>query len=138
MKLTDDHGLEVLSRDECLQRLREHNVGRLAVVAAGRPEIFPVNYVLDGEAVVFRTDEGTKLTAAERSMVAFGIDEIDPATRSGWSVVVHGRAEEMSTFDGPVRERSLRELGVDPWAGGEKRHWVRIEPLSITGRRVAP
>lgn len=138
MKLTDEHGLEVLSREECLARLREHSVGRLAVVAGGRPEIFPVNYVLDGEAVVFRTDEGTKLAAADRALVAFEIDEIDVATRTGWSVVVHGRAEEMTTFDGPVRERSLRELGVDPWAGGEKRHWVRIEPLSITGRRVAP
>jgi hypothetical protein len=34
------------------------------VVVAGRPEIFPVNYVVDGDEVMFRTDAGTKLAGA--------------------------------------------------------------------------
>ena len=51
-------------------------------------------------------------------------------------MVVRGRAEEMTTFDGPARVRPLRDIGVDPWAGGDKRHWVAIHPFAITGRRL--
>lgn len=25
---------------------------------------------------------------------------------------------------------------VEPWSGGEKEHWIRLEPTSITGRRI--
>ncbi len=43
--------------------LRPGGLGRIAVAApSGPPEVMPVNYVLDGEAVVFRSDLGTKLT----------------------------------------------------------------------------
>jgi hypothetical protein len=27
-------------------------------------------------------------------------------------------------------------LHIEPWAPGEKSHWVRIVPASITGRRI--
>src|SRR5262249_15027106 len=54
--------LEVLDRDECLALLARESLGRLAVVSDdGRPYVFPVNFALDGAAVVFRTDHGTKL-----------------------------------------------------------------------------
>ena len=55
---------EPLDRVRCLQLLSEHNLGRLAVVISGQPLIFPVNYTLDGDAVVFRTDPGNKLRGA--------------------------------------------------------------------------
>ncbi|MGQ0432535.1 MAG: pyridoxamine 5'-phosphate oxidase family protein, partial [Microthrixaceae bacterium] len=60
MRMIDDRtGLEVLAQDECLRLLHKQGVGRVAVVAGGRPMIFPVNYVVDGRTIVFRTDEGT-------------------------------------------------------------------------------
>ena len=137
MRLTDNRtGLDVLPRDECLRLLAAEEVGRFVTIASGRVHIVPVNYVLDDETIVFRTDPGTKLNAAGRSTAAFEIDGFDRTTKTGWSVVVHGRAEEMSTFDGPARAKPLRDLGVDPWAGGEKRHWVGIHALTISGRRV--
>jgi nitroimidazol reductase NimA-like FMN-containing flavoprotein (pyridoxamine 5'-phosphate oxidase superfamily) len=129
-------GLEALPREDCLALLRAQEVGRFVCVAGGQPHIVPVNYVLDGETIVFRTDMGTKLREAERAAVAFEIDGLDRVARTGWSVVVHGRAEEITTFDGPVRLRSLRDLGVDPWAGGPKLHWIGIQPFTITGRRI--
>jgi nitroimidazol reductase NimA-like FMN-containing flavoprotein (pyridoxamine 5'-phosphate oxidase superfamily) len=128
-------GLEMLERKECLRLLAAHDVGRLAVVDAGRPVIFPVNYVLDGETVVFRTDSGTKLEASRRAPVAFEIDELDPDRHEGWSVVVLGYAEEISVFD-PPRVRRLQWLPLHPWAGGEKAHWVRIVPVTISGRQI--
>ena len=136
MREVDRWGAEVIYREECLRLLEEEQVGRVGVSDHGSPLVLPVNYVLDGDTVVFRTAPGTKLDAAMRSPVAFEVDEIDHTTRSGWSVVIRGVAEEVTSFSGPgVRER-LESLPLQPWAPGEKAHLVRITPRSITGRRV--
>jgi hypothetical protein len=96
--------------------------------------IFPVNYVFDQDLVVFRTDPGSKLdAAAEREAVAFEVDAIDEATRTGWSVVVRGSLAEITD---PADLARLRALPLYPWAPGEKTRYVRVRPLSITGRRI--
>jgi nitroimidazol reductase NimA-like FMN-containing flavoprotein (pyridoxamine 5'-phosphate oxidase superfamily) len=107
------------------------------VVIGGFPAIFPVNYVVDEDRVVFRTDAGTKLDAVARSAsVVFEVDHLDPATRSGWSVIVNGRADEITAFDSPeVRERASR-LALYPWSPDDKRHLVCISASSVSGRRV--
>lgn len=127
--------LEELSREECLELLASHEVGRLAVVVEGQPVIFPVNYALDGDIVVFRNDPGTKLTHARLDKVAFEIDDVDGATREGWSVVVTGTARELTDA---LDEVSVREqnLPLRPWATGDKAHWVRIIAGAISGRRL--
>jgi len=133
---TTRSGLEVLERAECLRLLTRHEVGRLAVLDGLRPLLFPVNYALVGEEIVFRTDAGTKLELASRAPVAFEVDELDGDRHIGWSVVVQGEAEEITDYDNRT-VRELRALPLFPWAGGEKAHWVRIRPTAITGRRVA-
>ena len=60
------------------------------------PLIFPVNYGIDRGVIVIRTDEGTKLAAADHANVTFEVDAIDSRTRSGWSVLVRGLAEEVT------------------------------------------
>lgn len=130
-------GIEWLDRAECLRLLAADEVGRLAVVSGGAPAIFPVNYRLDGEAIVFRTDPGTKLDDGPRAPACFEIDAFDRDHRSGWSVVVSGRLEEATRYTAATLDR-VRRLPVDPWAGGEKAHWVRLVPARITGRRVGP
>jgi hypothetical protein len=83
--------MEELDDTECRRLLAERHLGRLAIPDFGGPMIFPVNYVLDQDLVVFRTDPGSKLDAAtERESVAFVVDAVDEATRTGWSVVVRG------------------------------------------------
>lgn len=82
---------------------------------------------------MFRTDEGTKLGAAGlQGRVAFEIDGTDPATGTGWSVIVRGEAVEVTD---PVELARLRELPVNPWPPGAKSHYVRILPALLTGRR---
>lgn len=50
-------GLEVLDRHECFALLAASSLGRIAVVGdGGRPLIFPVNFALDDEAIVLRSD----------------------------------------------------------------------------------
>ena len=128
-------GLEELGRDECLELLARAPLGRLGVVVGGRPLVFPVNFTLDGTAVVLRTDEGTKLYAARNGPVAFECDGIDRMYHTGWSVVVLGDAEEVRD---PREVARLEGLPLGPWCPGPKPTWLRIRAKTITGRRIPP
>ena len=128
-------GIELIDRDECIALLAADEVGRLAVVDGARPVIFPVNYVLDGEDIVFRTAPGTKVEQGPRSPACFEIDSFDRAHQAGWSVVVTGRLEEVTQYNGSLFAHAS-ELPVHPWADGVKDHIMRLVPASITGRRI--
>lgn len=130
-------GIERIDRDTCLRLLADDVIGRLAVVDGLTPVIFPVNYLLDGDDIVFRTDPGTKLDAGPRSPACFEIDAFDRDDHTGWSVVVTGRLEEVTRYDSRTWER-VHGLAIEPWAGGDKEHWMRLVPTSIGGRRVGP
>lgn len=129
-------GMEWLDREECLRLLAGDEIGRLAVNVGHAPTILPVNYRMDGEAVVFRTDAGAKLEFGSRAPVCFEIDSFDRGARTGWSVVVSGRLEETTRYDADTYDR-VHALPVEPWAGGEKSHWVRLVPSRIAGRRIS-
>lgn len=134
-QLPVDHaGMSVLPYEECLHLLATTPIGRVAFAADGDIVVLPVNYALDGAMIVFRTDAGSKLTAAEQAKtVAFEVDSWDAATHDGWSVIINGKADEV--VDAPTIER-FEGLGLRPWAQADRRCWVRIRPDSITGRRV--
>ena len=128
-------GMEVIDEQECVQLLAAQSpaVGRLAVVIDGDPAIFPVNYGMIGDRVVFRSGEGTKLHAAlTTDRVAFEIDAAHEGGH-GWSVVVVGRCEAVGSDT-----QLLIVLGKhrEPFAAGDKLTWVMIEPEIITGRRL--
>jgi hypothetical protein len=65
--------------------------------------------------------------------VAFEIDELSPATREGWSILIQGAAHPV---DSEPERASVAESGVEAWAGGEKELFVRVIPTRITGRRI--
>src|SRR6476659_7249384 len=89
----DHAGLEILPYDECLRLLGTVPVGRISFLADGEIVVLPVNYIMDGQDPVFCTARGSKLSAAEgQDIVAFEADEYDATTKSGWSVLVNGRA----------------------------------------------
>jgi len=110
--------------------LTAHRIGRLAIVIGGEPDIFPVNYVVDGQSLVFRTAEGSKLLAASLGgRMAFQVDEW---THEGAvSVLAHGTPHVM---EGEERE-SATSLELDPWVPTHKEHWVRLEVDEVAGRR---
>lgn len=129
--------LTALTPQECRELLRHRplHVGRLAVTDVdGRPLVVPVNYRLDGDAVVVRTEAGSMLTAAalERP-VAFEVDDVDEAWQEGWSVLVQARAEEVTDPDELAR---LQRLPLRPWAPGERSVYLRIPLDMVTGRRI--
>ena len=127
-------GIEIIERRECLALLAADDFGRLGILEGGSPLILPVNYALDGEAIIFRTGEGSKLAAARRTAACFEIDGHDSARHEGWSVVARGRLEEVGRLEGPLLDR-LADL-AHPWAEGDRSHVVRMVIASVQGRRV--
>lgn len=121
-----------LSVAESWAMLRHAVVGRLALVVNERPEIFPVNHLVDRGTLVFRTAAGTKLSGALGCWVAFEADGYDLETASAWSVVVKGTAREVNRL---YEVLDAYELPLFPWHSSPKPHFIRIEADSITGRR---
>src|ERR671927_50235 len=99
--------VEILDRETCLRLLATQRIGRLAVEAepemgphvvpvnyAALRAVFPVNYALLGDEIVFLTGEGTKLrAAAAEAVVAFEVDDFDATRPYGWSVLAVGVAQ---------------------------------------------
>ena len=133
---TDAASVE-LTRADCLRLLASGSVGRVVFTERALPAAHPVNYLLDGDEVVFRTGDGGKLAAATlRKLVAFQVDDIDAQARTGWSVLGVGEAYEV------LDERRLATLSArmpTPWAesavGG---HVIAIPLGRLTGRRLGP
>ncbi|HXV94643.1 MAG TPA: pyridoxamine 5'-phosphate oxidase family protein [Pseudonocardia sp.] len=126
-------GATRLEANACWALLRAHEVGRLAVSVDGRPDIFPINYVVDHGTVVFRTAEGTKLSGAVAGdAVAFEVDGYEPATGEAWSVVVKGRAEAIAQVPELL---DAAGLPLFPWHAAPKQRFVRIVPDEVSGRR---
>ncbi|MFE8993029.1 helix-turn-helix domain-containing protein [Streptomyces collinus] len=123
-----------LTEAECRSLLSTHGVGRLAVPADAGPVVVPVNYSVVEGGIVFRTAPGTTPAQADGHQVAFEADRIDEAFSEGWSVLVRGPA---TTVTDPDDVALLEEQAYStPWAGGRRDLWLRIEPVSVTGRRI--
>jgi uncharacterized protein len=124
--------LEELDREECLRLLATRPTVWVAVSQPGwAPHVVPVNYVVPGDSIVFRTDEGMKLRLAVTEPVSFEVDFADAFHQTGWSVLVQGLAYQASEW-----EIEVENLHIDTFAPGEKRCWIRIVPHRITGRRI--
>jgi uncharacterized protein len=124
--------LEEIPEAECLEILGQHSLGRIAIVVDGQPQIFPVNYALNGRIIAFRTAAGSKLSFAPKSKVSFEIDKYDSGV--GWSVMVQGVAVDATEAFDDV-SWAARGAAPRPLAPGAKPHWVAIEASKITGRR---
>ena len=128
-----DAQLEVLSLEVCLELLRGHSVGRVAVMVNEFPIVLPVNYKLIEDSgpvwVVLRTRPGNVIDRASMP-VAFEIDAIDTSEHEGWSVLVRGTLQHVDADSGDLRER----FDPQPWLDDERDAWLIIEPFSITGR----
>ncbi|OBC00376.1 pyridoxamine 5'-phosphate oxidase [Mycobacterium sp. 852013-50091_SCH5140682] len=123
--------ISILSETECWDLLSGVALGRLVTSVDGEPEIFPVNFAVQRRTVLFRTAGGTKLvSAAINNHVLFEAD--DHVATDGWSVIVRGVAQTLRS-DEELEEAERAQLY--PWTATTKKHYVRIRPLRVTGRR---
>ena len=113
--------VELLDEAECLRLISAGGVGRIGYTGRFGPTVLPVNYALYEGTIVFRTgqhgplgeDLRTGIEHAE-SKVAFEIDELSPATREGWSILIQGAAHPV---DSEAERASVVQSGVEPCAG---------------------
>lgn len=119
-----------LTQDECWNKLRQQEFGRLAFHHNDEVHLVPINYAVDDRTrrIVFRTGEGSKLSAILRNGdVAFEVDDIGPDRAV--SVVLRGRARELP-HDEAVWCDQLR---LRPWIASEKQHVIALEPTEVSG-----
>jgi len=128
----DDQVIE-MTRDECWKRLRSEPIGRLATGSGLDLDLFPITYRCDGQSLYFRTSPGSKL--AHLSVNPWCVLEVDGHTdEEAWSVVARGNARHLHS----VAELDVAEsLDLETWIPGEKRDFVRIDVVSVTGRSFA-
>ena len=126
-------GIAELDRAECLRRLAQAGVGRVSTTVAALPTIFPVHYAMLDEDIVFRTAAGTTLAdAVQDAVIAFEIDDIDPWSTTGWSIVVVGHAREIT---GPDQIARAERLPLNRWQhGGAPETVLRISTEVVNGR----
>ncbi len=124
-----------LSSEVCQDLLTHEEVGRVALCTPSGPRILPVNYTVHEDAVYFRTMPYSVLgTHGRDADLAMEIDHLDYATHEGWSVMVVGHATMVEDSD------ELRAIRLDwdpqPWAGGQRYLYVRLQMREVTGRRI--
>jgi uncharacterized protein len=125
-----------ISPTRCQELLESRSIGRVAWQAADGPQILPVTYACHDGTIIFRTSPHGVLSELVRPTgVALEIDELDPESRRGWSVLVQGRAHGVAEPDQLVRMWTVG--AVLPWASGIRNVFIQIIPHRITGRVVA-
>ncbi|UPO76754.1 pyridoxamine 5'-phosphate oxidase family protein [Arthrobacter sp. Helios] len=129
------HESQKISEAECWALLSGEDTGRIAFLQDGRLLVFPVNYLVHGKSVYFRTSSQSGLALLPGDLnTSFQVDSHDGERMAGWSVLVSGRANA-------VRDEALLTTlwglrAAAPYGGGERNLFVGIEPTEVTGRRV--
>jgi nitroimidazol reductase NimA-like FMN-containing flavoprotein (pyridoxamine 5'-phosphate oxidase superfamily) len=119
----------------CWRLIGSCRVGRIGFTSRGEPVVLPVNYVVDDGTIVFRTAQTSMLEAlGGGAAIAFELDGSDTFAETGWSVLVRGRAAEVT--DERLRAE-LDGLPLHPWAPGARDRWIRIRPTAVTGRAIS-
>ncbi|HEX3222783.1 MAG TPA: pyridoxamine 5'-phosphate oxidase family protein [Nocardioides sp.] len=119
----------VLSVEECWELLEAEEFGRLAYRLVDEVHIVPINYVVDGRSLLFRTTSGNKLLAAAlHSDVALETDWHDD--RTAWSVVARGHLRQLEEDE----EHRVDSLPLHPWVDTLKYDVVELLPETVSGR----
>ncbi|QRP50943.1 pyridoxamine 5'-phosphate oxidase family protein [Amycolatopsis sp. FDAARGOS 1241] len=123
--------LRPLTPRECIDLLSTQPVGRLVFSENAVPAIRPVNFLVHEGNIIVRCSRTGSIAKLVDEVVAFEVDSIDPVNRTGWSVVVLGKANSITEIDELV---TLAEPRHRPWPGGERSHFLRIPMETINGR----
>jgi len=128
--------LRTLSPAECFDLLEPGGIGRVGFASADGIMMLPVTFAVTAKTIIFRTAPDTLLAVYSDAHVSFEADRLDEALHAGWSVLVQGRAHQVTD------EREVRHLQdrtkLQPWAVGARDVYVRITPIRISGRRIQP
>jgi nitroimidazol reductase NimA-like FMN-containing flavoprotein (pyridoxamine 5'-phosphate oxidase superfamily) len=131
-----DVTVEVITEHECESLLAATHLGRLGFTARSLPVVLPVNYVLDGRTIVFRSESESILAACTAGQVAcLEVDDHDLLAHTGWSVLATGRLREEKD---PDRAAALAHLALPAWRPMTAPHLLTLGVELISGRRIHP
>ncbi len=135
-RLTPPRQTLKLSSRDCWQLLAGVPLGRVVFVQQALPVIRPVNHLVDGQKIIFRSRAGSAITAHAASdgggVVSYEADALDPEQRTAWSVIAAGVARLVTD---PALVTRYGEL-LEPWTAGQKDYVIAVEPRSISGIRL--
>lgn len=121
------------TREQAMRRLGSVAVGRVGFTSRALPALRPATHLIDKGHVIIRSHEGSAIVNAastERgAVVAYEADDIDVASRSGWSVLVVGLAR---LIDDPQEAARYRQK-LQPLVPGETGSVIRIYPELVSG-----
>ena len=129
-----------LTEGECWQLLKSASLGRVVFTHHAMPAIRPVNHLVEGQTIIFRSHLGAAIVsragagagAGDGTVVCYEADDLDATRHTGWSVIVTGLARL-------VREPAAierYERALEPWIAGQMDHVISIEPRLISGIRL--
>ncbi|MBN9636140.1 MAG: pyridoxamine 5'-phosphate oxidase family protein [Actinobacteria bacterium] len=128
-------GAQRISHSEALGLLAGTDYGRIVFTLNALPAIRPVNHLVDRGRVIIRTRLSSALSqalsAGNSLVVAYEADCMDRSTRTGWSVVVTGRAYSLTD----PAEIDDYERRLQPWVNHADTV-VAVEPDIVTGFRI--
>lgn len=132
--MSEEPRIDILADEECWRLLATERIGRLAIESGHGPQIFPVNHLVRGHVVSFRSGPGEKtMQTFSHPQVAFEAD--GRAGDDFWSVVIEGRVE-VREADDPALRGALD--GLVSFHPTPKPYVVDIIPQLISGRRFQP
>lgn len=125
-----------MGRDEAMRLLASVEYGRVVFTLNALPAVRPVNHLVDDDRIIIRTRLGAAISTAVRStqpgmVVAYEADSFDAQRRTGWSVVITGRAQTVTDVGEVARYEQL----LHPWVNHADTV-LAIEPDVVTGFRI--
>jgi nitroimidazol reductase NimA-like FMN-containing flavoprotein (pyridoxamine 5'-phosphate oxidase superfamily) len=132
--------VERLDEAACTELLSAGRVGRLVYNSRYGPVALPSEYKMRGRSIIFRTYQATFTEQDLRTGIAyadyevvFEVDHVDLEAREGWVVLVRGAAHHVDT---EAERASISDVGLRSWVEGEPEHFIRVDPISISGQRI--
>lgn len=122
-----------LSRVECLSLLGSVPIGRVVFTAGALPGVRLASHLADGGQIVIHAGLGSAVSPGPDGtgpVLAYEADQVDAAGRTGWSVVVVGRASLVT--DEELAARYRESLGP-AWVDGQASQVITITPELVSG-----
>lgn len=128
------HVLQELDEAECRRLLASAPVGRLGYSERALPMVVPVHCTVRGEEMLIGGPVGSKVADAVRGhVVAFEVDDYEPAVREGWTVGVVGVVREITD---PVEFAAVDALDFAPWTPGRTPIYLAVSLTMLHGHRL--
>ena len=129
--------LDQLDSTECWSYLRGTPVGRIAAVVDNRLAIRPVNIGVDHGTLLVRTGQGSLMSKLPGLDVVFEADgtevsPVNPGRHVAWSVIIEGTVHPVTMPDDLI---ATFAVPLSPWHGSPKPVFLKLEPLTVSGRR---